>query len=87
MKNAKNSISTYDKEQVVGLVKRTQNLESEKALMHGILLFIMGSGMLLTSQNINGSYVRSFISGTLLDLSIGLILTEIFCSSIHLFRK
>lgn len=65
------SVRTYDDEQILDLLKRTQELERQKNMLYGILLIVMGIALQALSYAIGGSYFKDFISGLLLGLSIG----------------
>lgn len=66
-----NSIRVYDETHIMDLLKRTQELESQKKIIYGILLITMGIAMLAVSKTFGGSDFRELISGILLGLSVG----------------
>ncbi len=74
----KDSIRTYDETHIMDLLRRTQELESQKKTMYGVLLIAMGIAMYAASQTLGGSNFRDFISGLCLGLSIGAMLVGIF---------
>lgn len=72
------SIRTYDKEQIMDLLKRTQELEKQKNLLYGILLIVMGIALQALSYNFGGSAIKDFFSGLLLGISIVEMLVGIY---------
>ena len=72
------SVRAYDDEQIMDLLKRTQELEKQKNLLYGILLVVMGIAMQALSHTLGGSNVKDFFSGVLLGISIGEMLAGIY---------
>ena len=72
------SVRTYDEEQILDLLRRTQELEKEKNMLYGIMLIVMGIALQALSYAIGGSDFKDFISGLLLGLSIGEMLVGVF---------
>ena len=72
------SIRTYDDDQIMELLKRTQELERQKNILYGVLLLIMGIALQALSHAIGGSDVRVFFSGLLLGISIAEMLVGIY---------
>ena len=75
-----NSLRTYDNEQILDLLRRTQELEKQKQVLSGVILIVLGIASSALSNTIGGSNVKDFISGLLLGLSIaemliGIVLT------------
>lgn len=64
------SIRSYDEEQIMELLKRTQDLEKTKKTIYGFLLIIMGIALQALGNNIEGSNIKDFISGVFLGISI-----------------
>lgn len=81
-----NSIRAYDEEQILDLLRRTQNLENQRTSLYGIVLLLMGVAMLVLHYNVGGSDLRDFISGVLLGISVGVMLVGI-CVMILGFSK
>ena len=73
-----NSIRTYDEEQILDLLRRTQALENQRTSLYGIVLLLMGVAMLVLHYNVGGSDLRDFISGVLLGISVGVMLVGIY---------
>ena len=72
-----NSVRTYDDEQILDLLRRTQELEKQKNMLYGIMLIVMGIAVQALSYAIGGSDFKDFISGLLLGLSIGEMLVGV----------
>ena len=73
-----NSVRTYDDEQILDLLRRTQELEKQKNMLYGIMLIVMGIAVQALSYAIGGSDFKDFISGLLLGLSIGEMLVGVY---------
>ena len=72
------SVRTYAEEQIIDLLKRTQNLEKQKNLLYGILLIVMGIALQALSHTLGGSNVKDFFFGLLLGISIAEMLVGIY---------
>lgn len=72
------SVRAYDDEQIMDLLKRTQELEKQKNLLYGILLIVMGIALQALSHTLGGSDVRDFFSGLLLGISIAEMLVGVY---------
>ena len=72
------SVRTYDDEQIMDLLKRTQDLEKQKNLLYGILLIVMGIALQALSYTLGGSNIKDFFSGLLLGISIAEMLAGIY---------
>lgn len=72
------SVRTYDDEQIIDLLRRTQELEKQKNLLYGILIIVMGIASQALSHTMGGSAVQDFFSGLLMGLSIAEILAGIY---------
>lgn len=73
--------------QIMSLLSRTQELETQKKILYGILLLVMGIALLAWSQNFWGSPFRNFISGVLLGIAVGGMLVGVFCIGRCLRKK
>ena len=71
------SVRVYDDEQILDLLRRTQELEKQKVMMNGIVLIIMGIALQALSHTLGGSDVRDFFSGLLMGLSVAEMLAGI----------
>ena len=72
------SMRAYDEDQIVDLLRRTQELEKQKNMIFGMLLIVMGIALQALSYNFGGSAFKDFISGLLMGLSIGEMLVGIY---------
>lgn len=75
--NEPDSICTYDEEQILDLIKRTQNLENQRTSLYGIILIVLGITLFVLHYQVNGSAFRDLCSGVLLGLSIGINITGV----------
>lgn len=64
------SVRAYDDEQILDLLRRTQELEKQKVMMSGVILIVMGIALQALSHTLGGSNVRDFFAGLLLGLSV-----------------
>ena len=71
------SIRTYDNEQIMDLLRRTQELERQKNTLYGVMLIVMGIASFAVSQMVGGSAIKDFVSGVLVGLSIGEMLAGV----------
>lgn len=74
----KKSMRTYDEEQILDLLRRTQELEKQKDLLRGVLLIVMGIALQALSHTVGGSDVKDFFSGLLLGLSVAEMLVGVY---------
>lgn len=75
------SVRTYDDEQIMDLLRRTQELEKQKNVSSGVLLIVMGIALQALSHTIGGSNVKDFFSGLLLGLSIAEMVVGVYVVS------
>lgn len=75
------SVRTYDDEQIMDMLRRTQELEKQKNILSGVLLIVMGIALQALSHTIGGSSVKDFFSGLLLGISIAEMLIGIYVVS------
>lgn len=75
------SIRGYDGEQVLDMIRRIQNLESQKVSLYGIILITMGIALFAVHFSIGGSDVKNFFSNILLGLSIGEMLVGAYVTA------
>ena len=64
------SVRVYDDEQILDLLRRTQELEKQKEIMTGVILIVMGIALQALSHTFGGSDVKDFFSGLLFGLSV-----------------
>lgn len=67
-----------DDEQILDLLRRTQELEKQKVTLTGIILIVMGIAFQALSHTLGGSDVKDFFSGLLLGLSVAEMLVGVF---------
>lgn len=72
------SVRVYDDDQILDLLKRTQELEKQKVMLTGVILIVMGIALQALSQSLGGSDVKDFFSGLLLGLSVAEMLAGIY---------
>lgn len=81
------SVRTYDEEQILDLLRRTQELENQKNMLYGIMLVVMGIALQALSYVFGGSPFKDFMSGLLLGLSIVEMLVGIYVVGRTLAKK
>ena len=74
---AEDSVRVYDDEQILDLLRRTQELERQKNILYGIILIVLGIACNAMAGTVSGSEVQEFISGLLTGLSVAEILAGI----------
>ena len=77
-KLSENNVPSFKEEQILDLMRRTQELEKQKDLQYAIMLIIMGVALLALSYAFSGSDFKDFLSGLLLGLSIAEMLVGLF---------
>ena len=75
---AEDGVRVYDDEQILDLLRRTQELEHQKGILCGVLLVVLGIACNAMSGMISGSEVQELISGLLVALSVAEISAGIF---------
>ena len=75
---AENSVHVYDNEQILDLLRRTQELERQKGALYGLVLVVLGIASGAMSKTTGGTDVQNFISGVLMGLSVAEILAGIW---------
>ena len=75
---AENSVRVYDDEQILDLLRRTQELERQKGVLCGFVLIVLGIASGAMSKTTGGTDVQNFISGVLMGLSVAEILAGIW---------
>ena len=66
---AENSVRVYDDEQILDLLRRTQELERQKNILYGLVLIVLGIASGAMSKTTGGTDVQKFIAGILMGLS------------------
>ena len=72
------SVRIYDDEQILDLLRRTQELEKQKNVLYAVILIVMGIALQALSYAVGGSDIKDFISGLLLGISIAEMLAGVF---------
>ena len=72
------SVCTYEEEQIIDLLRRTQELEKQKNILFGVVLIAMGIALQALSHTFGGSNVKDFFSGLLLGLSIAEMVVGVY---------
>ena len=75
---SEDSVRVYDDEQILNLLRRTQELERQKGALYGIVLVVLGIASGAMSKTTGGTDVQNFISGVLMGLSVAEILAGIW---------
>lgn len=81
------SVRTYDEEQIMDLLRRTQELERQKNILYGIILIIMGIALQVLPHTFGGSDVQDFLSGLLLGISVAEMLVGVYVVGKYLVKK
>ena len=84
---AEDSVRVYDDEQILDLLRRTQELERQKNILYGIILIVLGIACNAMSGTVTGSEVQEFISGLLMGLSVAEILAGIVIVGKSIIKK
>ena len=74
---AKDSMWVYGDEQILDLLRRTQELERQKGVLYGLVLVVLGIASGAMSKTTGGTDVQDFVSGVLMGLSVAEILAGI----------
>ena len=75
---AENSVRVYDDEQILDLLRRTQELERQKKILYGLVLIVLGIASGAMSKTTGGTDVQKFIAGILMGLSAAETLSGIW---------
>ena len=75
---AENSVRVYDDEQILDLLRRTQELERQKNILYGLVLIVLGIARGAMSKTTGGTDVQKFIAGILMGLSAAETLSDIW---------
>ena len=83
---AEDSVRVYDDEQILDLLRRTQELERQKDILCGFVLIVLGIACSALSSTTGGTDVQDFASGILMGLSVVEILAGIVVAGKKLLR-
>ena len=84
---AEDSVCVYDDEQILDLLRRTQQLERQKNILCGFVLIVLGIASSALSTTTGGTDVQDFASGILMGLSIVEILVGIWSAGKQMLGK
>ena len=84
---AEDSMRVYDDEQILDLLRRTQELERQKEILYGVILVVLGIACNAMSGTVSGSEVQEFISGLLMGLSVAEILAGIVMTGKSILKR
>ena len=84
---AENSVHVYDNEQILDLLRRTQELERQKGALYGLVLVVLGIASGAMSKTTGGTDVQDFFSGILMGLSVAEILASIWVAGKKLLKQ
>ena len=84
---AEDSVRVYDNEQILDLLRRTQELEYQKGILYGALFVVLGIACNAISGTTGGSEVQEFISGLLMGLSVMEILAGIIIIGKNILKR
>lgn len=84
---AQNSVRVYDDEQILDLLRRTQELERRKGILYGLVLIVLGIACGAMSRVSGGTDVQDLVSGILMGLSVGETLVGAWVVGKHMLEK
>lgn len=64
--------------QLMELLRRTQELERQNGILHGIIMLIFGIALQALAPHFVGSPMQDLLSGSILGLSVGILLLGIY---------
>ena len=64
--------------QLMELLRRTQELERQNGILHGVILLIFGIALQALAPHFVGSPMQDLLSGIILGLSVGILLLGIY---------
>lgn len=75
------SVRVYDDEQILDLLRRTQELEKQRVMLTGVILIVMEIALLALSHTFGGSDVKDFFAGLLFGISIIKMLLGVYVTA------
>ena len=84
---ADSSVRVYDDEQILDLLRRTQELERQKGVLCGVVLIVLGIASSSLAKTTGGTDVQEFFSGILMGLSVAEILAGIWVAGKKLLKQ
>ncbi|WP_295254284.1 hypothetical protein [uncultured Catenibacterium sp.] len=67
-----------NEDQLLDLLRRTEELEKQKNLLYGIIMIVMGIALQALSSIVEGTNFKDFVSGLLMGISIGELLVGVY---------
>lgn len=64
--------------QLIELLRRTQELERQNGILHGVIMLIFGIALQALAPHFVGSPMQDLLSGIILGLSVGILLLGIY---------
>lgn len=64
--------------QLMELLQRTQELERQNGILHGVIMLIFGIALQALAPHFVGSPMQDLLSGIILGLSVGILLLGIY---------
>ncbi len=84
---AEDSMRVYDDEQILDLLRRTQELERQRDVLCGFVLIVLGIASGAMSKTTSGTDVQDFFSGILMGLSVVQILAGLCVAGKALLKQ
>ena len=84
---AEDGVRVYDDEQILDLLRCTQELERQKGVLCGFVLIVLGIASSALSRTTGGTDVQDFFSGILMGLSVVEILAGIWTAGKALLKQ
>lgn len=84
---AQDSARVYDDEQILDLLRRTQELERQKGILYGLVLIVLGIACGAMSRVTGRTDVQDLVSGILMGLSVGETLVGAWVVGKHTLEK
>ena len=84
---AEDGVRVYDDEQILDLLRCTQELERQKGVLCGFVLIVLGIASSALSRTTGGTDVQDFFSGILMGLSVVEILVGICVAGKTLLKQ
>ena len=70
--------SSLHERQLMELLRRTQELERQNGILHGVIMLIFGIALQALAPHFVGSPMQDLLSGIILGLSVGILLLGIY---------
>lgn len=84
---AQDSVRVYDDEQILDLLRRTQELERQKGILYGLVLIVLGIACGAMSRVTGGTDVQNLVSGILMGWSVREVLVGVWTVGRELLGK